>query len=558
MIMKFLLFFLVLPITILAASNFGDYLSSEEDILEALSHEEISFTQYYDLIELYRDKVNVFGDDLDRLLVIPGVDTRWIEAIENAAGKAGQYSDLEIFLRWFPFDFDRISAFIVFERSKKGLIGGGIRIYSHNKYVEDYIPTSNFKFKGRYDRAKIDLSLVSDQYGFRVRRRKLQMGIFGGDLTLGSFYQGLGEGLIMGKEFHVPGALRRNSFEESFQTPQDNLFNGARYYIDFDNISAGAILSRAVYDSVAVNGFGSELLWSKIDNLEIGGVLAYGDLRVRKQSEIYNQIYGSLFARSDLENTKINGEVGVGKAGSPGLMMELIHRREDIKALVEFWSYHEDFHPLHSKGISDYREIDIELDSVEFIHESRQAGETGASMKINLPLAEMLSLDMDQSGFRTPANGDWAINSSSGLYYRDGSDKRLRGEFSWEKRTLSTGVRLKETIRLNGNWPIGEFIETNSYFRFRWTTADDDRTRSLSTYIEGLYKRFEPTVLRLRIKRMKSNMTDPDNGYWEMRFRDEIRTGPVLWIFEARYADYDKPDKESLLEFRTTAGYNVR
>jgi len=115
----------------------GDYLTSEEDILDALSREEISFTEYYDLLELFRDKVELTGDDLDRLRAIPGVDRRWIEAIEEARENAGLFADRETFERWFPFDFERIRAFVFFEKRERRDMNGSVKLYTHGKFIED-------------------------------------------------------------------------------------------------------------------------------------------------------------------------------------------------------------------------------------------------------------------------------------------------------------------------------------------------------------------------------------------------------------------------------------
>jgi len=108
---------------------------------------------------------------------------------------------------------------------------------------------------------------------------------------------------------------------------------------------------------------------------------------------------------------------------------------------------------------------------------------------------------------------------------------------------------------MRANWPLIWDIECNAYFRLRWTTTETDRTRGVSVYPEIVYSRFEPFALRLRIKRYKSNLDDPSNGYWELRFRDELRSGPLLWIAEIRHAQYDKTDKNPLTEFRVTASY---
>jgi len=553
---RFLLTFLV-PIIAFGGADVGDYLTSEEEILDALARDEINYTQYYDLIELFREKVSVFGDDLDRLLVIPGVDRRWISGIREAAAHAGQYADKETFLGWFPYDFERIESFVIFEKRAKGDFGGGTRVYTHGRFIDSdpYYPKTYINLSGRYLKSSLEIRLHEDRDGVRCRRRNLEARLFGGDITLGSFRKGLGEGLIMGKPFYIPGATRENSFQESFGNPQDNLFNGVRFGGEYGRIGTGFLASRIVYDSVSVSAIGAELFWIPRGNLKLGGVYSYGDAKSRPGGSVYRQNSGSVFGSAKWEDTDISGEMATTESGGIGFMLSFLKRASKTKTLAELWSYSEDFHPMHSKGLSDYRQTDIELDNSGVTQRSREAGETGFELKITSPLSENIFLNLDQSGWRTPPIEDWGISSEIGLYYRGENGRRIHCEFSWLKRTLTSGIRLKETIRMRANWPLIWDIECNAYFRLRWTTTETDRTRGVSVYPEIVYSRFEPFALRLRIKRYKSNLDDPSNGYWELRFRDELRSGPLLWIAEIRHAQYDKTDKNPLTEFRVTASY---
>lgn len=544
-----------LPLGIIAASDAGDYITSEEDILNSLARDEINFTQYYDLLELYRDKVSIYDPDLDRLLVIPGVDRRWIDAIESAAKKSGPYADEDLFLKWFPYDYERISAFIIFEKLAKGQLGGGTKIYTHGRFLGDDYPTTYLTFSGRYDKAILDIRFREDDDGFRCRRRSLKSNIWGGQFVVGSYHKGLGNGLALGKVFYVPGAERTNSTFESFSTPHDNLFNGVRFEGDYKRVGIAALISRNVYDSIAVDGFGTELAWIPGEDLRIGCVFAYGDANTRPAGKVFSQSTGSVFIDSKFSDIKAEGEFAVVAEGDPGLMLSLIRRFTDSRAIFDIWIYGADFNPMHGYGISDYRQTDIELGESGIVQDSRQAGERGCELKISSKIAENFTLDIGQSGWRTKFTEDWGLLSESGLYYHLDSDRRIRAEFSWEKRTLSTGVKLKETFRIVSNWPIIEDLESNGYFRLRWSTDFNDRIRSLIAYGELVSNHFEPLVLRLRVKKMKSNLAEKDNGYWELRFRDQVRCGPIIWVAEIRHALYDDTDKNPLTEFRITAAY---
>ncbi len=556
--MRKILFLLILPTITLATSGAGDYLTSEEDILAALSNEEISFTQYYDLLDLFRDKVNIFGPEIDRLMIIPGVDQRWIIAIENAATRAGIYADRETFIKWFPYDFERIASFVAFLEDEQGVFGGGAKIYTHGKFIDCDYPTTNISISGRYRNFDIELSLIEEEDEIRCKRRSISAKLLGGKLELGGFREGLGEGLIIGKAFHVPSAERINSTAGSFVNPKDNLFNGVRFDGKYGKIGIGLLASYIVYDSIAVDALGSEFHWAPSKDIEVGGVFAHGSVVGRPSNLAYRQSSTSLFCSSRLYGADISSEIGITEGGGTGFMLNATKTLSRTKTLAEFWLYDEEFHPLHSEGPSDYRETEIELAETGIIHESRQAGETGAQLKVTTPIVNNASLNFEQAGWRTTEINDWGLSSEIGIYYRDDNGKRIYGDFTWEKRTLTSTIRLKETIRLRANWPLSHNFTTNGYLRFRWTTDEDYRKRSLITYLELKASHFEPLVLKMRLKRSKSDLTDDDNGYWEIKLRDELRSGPVIWIGEVRHARYDRPSKEPLTEFRITAGYYWR
>ena len=547
---------LVFSISIFGSET-GDYLTSEDDILDALAREEISFTQYYDILELFRDKISVFDDDLERLQVIPGVDRRWIGAVREAAGKAGPYASKEDFIRWFSYNYDRISGFVIFEKTM-GAARGSIKFYTHGRWVEEEVPTTNATLIFASEWIKLEARIIAEEEGVRCRRRAARIEALAGEWTFGSFSKGFGNGLILGKAFHVPGAMRENSPTKSIVMPKDNLFNGLRYEGSFGKIGAGMIFSRVVYDSIVVGGIGAKLEYSPTENLRIGGVFANADAARKPVQSTFRQNSGSIFTVAEISGTKLLAEAGFSEDDELGIDLSLLTKMEKARALMGFWSYSDGFHPLHGKGESDYRETDIELGTSGVVQDCRQAGETGAEIKISAPLSDFLSIDIDQSGWRTPINTDWGILSETKLYYKKSGGKRLSGELSWEKRTLTTGIRTKETIRLTGDWPLAEDLFGSAYFRMRWTKANESITKSLSTYAEIKSEHFSPLEMQFRIRRSKTDLKNPDNGYWELRFRDGIRSGSLLWNAEARYAIYDKPDKENLLEFRITCGWTWR
>lgn len=551
-----LLLVLLLSTAIFPESDEGDYLTSEEEILEALSREEISFTQYYDLIELFREKVDIFGDDIERLLLVPGVDERWIDAIRSTVGQIGVYASKANFIEAFPFDFERISAFVVFEQYRKGDFGGGARIYSHGKFIGESSPTSYYTITCRYKKSRLEFRFSDDRDSVRVRRRTIDFPALDGKFTIGSFHNGLGNGLIIGKHFHVPGAERKNSLGESFLSPYDNLFNGLRWSAKFSNIGAGALASRNIYDSVFIDALGAELSYSPAKKIRMGAVFGYGAVGKRPISSVYRQGAGSVFGSFDIAGNDIETELGFIDNGSAGFMLSNVRKFSKARTLLNFWAYEKDFNPLHSKGFSDYRETKIELlDETGIVHGSRQAGETGALLKISAPIFDALSFNTAQSGWATRAIGDWGILSQEGVYYRDSAGRRAMLDFTWEKRTLTTGVNLKETVRASFNTPLFRKMEFDGYFRLRWTTKTTSRTRSLTSYIEITNKHLEPFSLSLRIKRMKTNLAESENGYWEIRLRDSFKSGPILWTAEVRRAIYDKTTKDPLTEFRISAGY---
>lgn len=551
---------ILIPFALLASNDAGDYLTSEEEILDALSREEINFTQYYDLVELFRDKVSVFSEDLDKLLIVPGVDKRWIDALLHAIEMAGPYADPDQIIRNFPYDFERIESFVIFDKPTKRDWRASGKIYSHGRFIDSdpYYPKTYFSADARYKSYDLNLRFHEDQDGFKCKRRDIEMDIFGGELTLGSYRKGFGPGLVLGKTFYIPGDMRENSTVESFLNPHDNMFNGFRYERESERVIVGALASRIVYDSVSANALGMELAWNPAEKVSLGGVFAYSSTNSRPALIAYDQSSGSIFATGDWDEIEVETELGFVGNGALGFMASAVAKIEDTRALTELWTYANDFNPMNSKGISNYKQTYIELDESGVTQRSREAGESGFEIRTTSPIANDFFFNTEGSGWRTPQIDEWGVYSEIGLYYRGENSRRLRGDYAYEKRVEEGEFREKHTIRLRVNWPILRYLENSTYFRIRETRTDDEAYQGISVYPEFKYTRYEPFVMRLRIKRYKSDLVDSDNGYWELRFRDEIRTGPILWIGEIRHALYDKPDKQPLTEFRVTSAYYWR
>ncbi|MCK5833938.1 hypothetical protein KAH81_09765 [bacterium] len=536
----------------------GDYLTSEDDILEALSREEISYTQYYELLELMRDKVNLVCSDLTPLLVVPGVDERWVKAIEEARGNAGYYANRDVFIRWFPFDFERIEAFIYFEEEEKRSVHGNAKIYTHGKLIENDIPTTNGTIDIGTEIIKAECRFI-DEESFSFRRRTLDVKYKNSALTLGSFSKGFGNGLILGKAFHVPGARRDNTNWSSLSTPVDNLFNGLRYEGLFGNIETGFVLSRVVYNSVIVDALGSKLCLSPTKLHKIGAIYSFGRVQnTLETAPVFTQGCASVFGNSVFDVTSLDYEIGFSESGNIGADISVVTKFENVRSLVAAWKYSDEFYPLHGNGESDYRKTNIELGESDVIMDSKQAGEEGAKLKLTAKIENKISLDFDQSAWRTVMTEDWGVASKAALQFRSDNGKRLRGELAWEKRTLSTGERLQKTVRFFGYWPLVPGLNASGYFRFRRSNLNEKTNDGISTNVEIFSNGFEPFEIRFLLKRTKTDINSDNSGYWALRLRSNFNSGPIIWLAEYRLAVYDKIDKDALSEFRLTCSYYWR
>jgi len=554
------LFFALLIVFSLFGNEVGDYLTSEEEILNALSADEINFTQYYDLVELFREKVSIFSPDLDVLLIVPGVDKRWIEALLRAVEKAGPYATPEQIVGYFSYDFDRIEPFVIFDKPAKRDWRAGAKIYTHGRFldIDPYYPKSYFTADARYRAYSLNLRFQEDQNGFAFKRRGLDMRVLDGYLTLGSFRDGFGPGMVLGKAFYIPGAQRANSKAESFLNPQDNLFNGFRYEREIDKIAVGALASRIVYDEITADALGMHLGWNPVDDLRVGGVYSFAAVNSRPAQRAFKQSSGSVFASGDLRGASIDAELGFVENGAVGFMTSVVAKIAETRTLTELWAYSDDFNPLNAKGISDYKQTDIELDESDVTQKSREAGESGFEIRTTSAVAPKLFLNTKGSGWRTAQIDEWGVCAESGLYYNPGMGKRIRGDYSYEKRVVEGSFREKQAFRVSLNWPITRHLGNSTYIRIAETRTGGSPVYGISAYPEFTYSRFEPLVIKLRVKRYKSDIDNSANGYWELRFRDEMRTGPILWIAEIRYAVYDNQAKDPLTEFRITSAYYWR
>ncbi|HHS51232.1 MAG TPA: hypothetical protein ENN07_08975 [candidate division Zixibacteria bacterium] len=543
----------------LMASEGTDYLTSEEDILEALGRNEISYTEYFELLELFRDKVDIMSGDAELLLVIPGVDRRWVEAVHEARGKAGVFADEKAFIRWFPFDFERIEAFVVFEKRERSDFSGSVKVYMHGKYAVDEKMTANMSVSAGSRKVRSEARFLYDGDVMKCRRRCVRADVLGGRLIVGSFDEDFGNGLVLGRAFHVPGAMRTNEGTVSLATPVDNLFNGAFYRGQFDRIRAGAMASRVLFDSIAVTAAASELGFSPSKDLTVGGVFAWGRVESKSGGETpFSQGSGSVFGNFRAGESKLDGEFGFTEDGGIGACFSAMKRKDGLRSLVTIWSYSDDFYPLHGWGAADYRTTKIEIEESDVEISSRGAGESGAKFKLTMPLWKQVMADFDQAGWRTPMINDWGLSMRSALSFRGDGGRRVRGEYSWEKRTLTTGVREARAGMITGNWPIARDVSIYGYFRFRRSITETAVIDGISSNAEISLANYFPWEFRFRVQRSKTNLASENVGYWAFRYRNYIRFGQFYWLAEARHAIYDSEDREPLTEFRITCSYYWR
>ncbi|RKZ27353.1 hypothetical protein DRQ29_03675 [bacterium] len=526
------------------------YFQEPDDIKNAYYNNEITEEQYYELLQLYEEKVEVNTGNLRRLLAIPGVERPEIEAVEKARLDRGPFRDENDVRRAFRGDFNLIEPIITVMPPARKIVSGYFKVYNSRKYESPssstdpsysskiYLRSGKWSADIRHRQKGTNMAQLSYR-SVQYRSRKLQ-------LIIGNYYsKDLGYGLLVGRYISLSSYKKDNDGLGYWLSPYYGDMNGTylnwkigRHWSVQSAISTNYYYKDSYQDliSAAVSYYKSRLG-------RLGMVLYRGSLVDFTDSSTADirQMGASIYGEFRKGGWKFRNETGVIQNGAWGTNLYIYSPRTDgVNYLWKFWAYHPQFRPLYSDGQCDKGYQSYYPDDFSFYVKAYQAGELGCYASAKFPLSSKIESRIKASYFQVTNYDDNGAEGYIGLKYKMGRkgyidlyiDRRFDG---WG----ATGTT-KDKINLSARWNINRKFSNRTYAYFKSNDYDTYWRNEYRISNTFYYEPKRDMELGLKLERRDSDIDDPDyGGYYTIAPVFKLDVGEISWRTEISLRKYD-------------------
>ncbi len=536
------------------------YFQQLDDIKNAYYNGDITEDQYYELLQLYEEKVEVNTGNLRRLLSIPGVSREDVEALEAARLDRGPFRDMEDVRRYFPGDFNLIEPFITVVPPVKKPFSGYLKIYTSRDFASppDWDdPSHSGKLYFRSGKWSADI---------RYRQKGLSMGQltyrsieYNGrdlDISIGNYYRKeQGFGLLVGRYLSLP------SYEKDVESGADYLLSP--YYGDLNGVyfrweigphwSVSSELSTNYYkDDSYQHLISGSVGYYKRRVGRLGVVFYQGKLIDFNDdgAAVYQQYGGSVFGEYFWRGWKFRNETGVLDNGAWGTNLFVYSPREDgVSIQWKLWAYHPDFHALYSDGECDRDYETYYPPGFSFYLKDYRAGEVGGYMSTRFPLGRKFRGEVRGIYYNVPnkdshgGEGYVSINYSMGR--RGYATVYIDRQIDHDQNGMDTKDKVNLTVRYKPTRKIT--IKFYSYFRSGEYDNSEYWRNSYRVAVAATYKFRKHAELGLRLERYDSDIDNPEVGYYTILPSIRFDFAGADWRTEFSFRKYDDESGVSLV-----------
>ena len=537
------------------------YFQEIEDIKNAYYNNEITEEQYYELLQLYEDKVEVNTGNLRRLLSIPGVTREDVQALERARLDRGPFRDMGDVRRAFPGDFNLIEPFITVVPPIKKHFTGYFKIYTSRDYAsppDRDDPSYSTKLYLRSGRWSADIRhRQKGEYMGQLTYRSIQYNGKHFDLAIGNYYRKeQGFGLLVGRYLSLP------SYEKDVEKGTNYLLSP--YYGDLNGIyfrweigphwSVSSELSTNYYkDNSYQHLISGSVGYYKRRMGRVGVVFYQGRLVDFKDDGVadFSQYGASVFGEYFLKNRwKLRNETAVLDNGAWGTNLIVYSpRRDRVSIQWKFWAYHSGFHALYSDGECDRDYETYYPPGFSFYLKDYRAGEMGGYMSTRFPLGGDFRGEIRGIYYNVPNKGSHGGEGYISVKYSAGRrgyatlyiDRQIDHDYN--------GTDTKDKINLSIRWSPTAKISTKFYTYFRWGDYDNSTywRNSYRVSASAYYRVRRKGEIGVRIERYDSDVDDPNIGYYTFLPSVRFNLGGIDWRTELSFRKYDDEDGISLV-----------
>ncbi|MCD6595501.1 hypothetical protein J7L68_07495 [bacterium] len=525
------------------------YFQETDDIKTAYYNNEITEEQYYELLQLFEEKVEVNTGNLRRLLSIPGVERMEIEGLEKARLDKGPFRNEGDVRRIFKGDFNLIEPFITVLPPMKKLISGYAKVYTSRYYESPSSSTDpSHSSKIMLRSGKWSADIRHRQKGNNMAQlsyRSVQYRSKNIQLTLGNFYgKDLGYGLIVGRYLSLSSYKKDGDGLNYWLSPYYGDMNGVyfswkkgKHWSMQTSISTNYYYNDSYQDliSAAVSYYQSRVG-------RVGIVLYHGSLVDFTDSSAadFRQMGTSIYAEYRTNGWKFQNETGVLENGAWGTNLYIYSPRKDgVNYLWKVWAYHPDFIGLYSGGECNKGYQSYYPDDFSFYLKAYQAGELGGYASARFPISSRIKGEIKASYFNVNNYNDNGGEAYLGLKYSMGRkgyfnlyiDRRYDGGYS---------TTTKDKINFSSRWNINRKFSNKTYAYLKSSDYDTYWRNEYRLSTVFYYEPKKDMEFGIKLERRDSDIDDPDyGGYYTVAPVFKLDVGEINWRTELSLRKYD-------------------
>ncbi len=517
-------FLLVLFLKLALAQNISvNYYSSIDDIYASFEVGDLTYEQYTDLASLFESKVDINNDNLQRLLIIPGVNSNDIAPLKKKRDEGVIFKNLRQVANVFPNDIELISPFIDIIPKRDQGMNGNFRIYKRCDFEAPALSNDPYH-SGRMELRWSDFSM---DYRFKQQAdlelqttyRNVRYNTNDVEIVLGNYDAHLGYGLLVGRKISHSTLERSNSARSYLASP---------FYGDLNGLFASLYLHRKwklklaisanKYGKTSQSMAGIAASWNNSQKEQKGIVIYFGKFSSADMDSEKIEQYGlSIFGINNFFKNKLQYELAVLNNGSWGGNLILTPSKKTCNIAWKFWVYHPDFIVLYSDGFCDRGYEKYYPRGNEFYLKAYQAGELGTDINLKIKPIRKLSINCVTSFFSMPnslSNGGEIY--LSGIYKFNNNDNlRLSYTRNWEGLGISGDT--KDKVYIAHQWEIGNSIYIRENFYYKWNNyTESNKKEQYWVKSELIYAFYNWLSFSLRLDRNDSNVDDNSIGYWKL------------------------------------------
>lgn len=506
-----------------------EFYQTEEDLLDGLNQEELTFDQYLELLDLMRRKIDLSNADSQEVNQIPDIQ---LSDLKDSAENRLEQEKLSAFIKP-PLKNDKeFQGELVWQFQQR---------FSEDKFTKNYFDLNTSLSQN----LSFNLEAQNEIDHTQIRRRSLQYFLPDKNLNiiLGNFQKKLGKGVNLGNRTYLNFTSTSTlSAPNTLIFPLFTRYNGIFINHQNDIFNPSVLYSEnrfGVYKDQIVAG---ELLF-KFSRFKVGPILSWQ--RISDKSYRFQNSCASILAEFQEKNFNLSGEAAFLSGGGKGGVGEFFIRQARYSLRGIFWSYSADFiyPPSGGNANPDYELVDLE--NLDLSFRSRQSGENGIYLSSMMKFTPRL---MGEGAFNQWKDGGSLINKNK---IRLGIRYLFTPQFSAKVLNYNEDFNLDaagekiNTTRFVGRYEFKE--DFNLQLRLSYKRKDEvvGKIDLGDVQVIAKFPLFKNSLVKFGIKYTSFDFSEPNNSRFDFYLEERLKLNQNLFLL-AQYVSKNYSDDERL------------